>query len=94
MRSEQEKEEAREKVELKQLQDIEDIRFIMDNEKGRRFIFKLLCRARIYQCSFNGQSNQTIFNEGGRNQGLMLQSEIMTHAPGSYQLMLKENENA
>jgi hypothetical protein len=93
MPSDEVKEEAREKAKLRVLQETEDIRFVMSSAEGRRFMCKLLCRARIYQCSFTGQSNQTIFNEGGRNQGLMLQADIMTHAPGSYQLMMKENEN-
>lgn len=87
------KEEFRQEAENKRLQDIEDIRKVMSTEEGRRFVNKLLYRAGIFRCSFTGQSNQTIFNEGGRNQGLMLMNDVTTNAPGSYQLMLKENEN-
>lgn len=81
--------------ELRQLTEkqAQDIRDVMATEGGRRVIYKLLERAGLYRCSFNGQSNQTIFNEGGRNQGLMLLSDVTQHAPTSYQLMLKENNN-
>jgi hypothetical protein len=86
--------EARQKAErLATLQEIQDIEHVMGSKQGRRLISKLLKRAGIFRCSFNGQSNQTIFNEGGRNQGLQLLSEVSTHAPGSYQLMIKENDN-
>lgn len=81
--------------ELRQLTEkqAQDIRDVMATEGGRRVIYKLLERAGLYRCSFNGQSNQTIFNEGGRNQGLMLLSDVTQYAPTSYQLMLKENNN-
>jgi len=74
-------------------QEKQDIINIMSDESGRRFVHRILQRAGLFRCSFSGQSNQTIFNEGGRNQGLMILNEIMTHAPGSYQTMLKENSN-
>ena len=79
----------------KQLLDREkqDVINFMSTESGRRFVHRIIQRAGLFRCSFSGQSNQTIFNEGGRNQGLMILSEIMTHASGSYQLMLKENTN-
>ena len=84
---------AKSKEELRklELQEVDDIKFVMSDARGRRLIHKLLERAGIYRCSFNGQSNTTIFNEGGRNQGLQLLSEVSVHAPGSFQLMLKEN---
>lgn len=71
----------------------DDVRQIMSTEHGRRFIFKMLSRMGIYRCSFNGQSNTTIFNEGARNQGLMLLADVQTAAPGSYLTMIKENTN-
>ena len=75
------------------LSEDEDIKIVMSTPEGRRFVNKLLERAGIYRCSFNGQSNNTIFNEGGRNQGLMLLSDIQTAAPGSYATMLKEKND-
>ena len=74
-------------------QEREDIRAVMSTEQGRRVINKLIVRAGIYKTSFTGQSNQTIFNEGNRNQGLMLLTEVVRDAPGSYELMMKENSD-
>jgi exoribonuclease R len=84
---------SKEQIEQTRQQEVNDIREVMGTEAGRRVVYKLLDRAGIYRCSFAGQSNQTIFNEGGRNQGLMLLSDVTQHAPNSYQQMLKENDN-
>ncbi len=70
-----------------------DVKHIMSTEQGRRFVHMIIIRAGIFKCSFTGQSNATIFNEGGRNQGLMLLNDIKQHAPGSFELMEKENRN-
>lgn len=82
-----------EQQKLKLAQEQQDIVAVMSTEAGRRVMHRLLTRAGIYRCSFNGQSNATIFNEGARNQGLMLLAEIQSAAPGSYLTMIKENGN-
>jgi len=84
---------TKEQIKLLEDQEESDIKYVMSDEAGRRFVYGILDRCGLYRCSFNGQSNQTIFNEGGRNQGLMLLSKVTRCAPGSYQLMLKENDN-
>jgi len=83
------KQEQRDRLE----QEKQDIVEVMSTPAGRRLVSKLLRRSGIYQCSFNGQSNATIFNEGARNQGLQLLAEVQLAAPGSYLTMLKENTN-
>lgn len=88
-----EKAEITQQQKNQRLSENEDIKMVMSTAEGRRFVNKLLERAGIYRCSFNGQSNNTIFNEGGRNQGLMLLSDIQTAAPGSYATMLKEKKD-
>lgn len=75
------------------LAEVEDMKEVMSSSQGRRVIWKLLTRAGIYNCSFTGQSNGTIFNEGGRNQGLMLLADVQIAAPGSYLTMMKECNN-
>jgi hypothetical protein len=84
---------TREEVANLQQRDANDVREVMSTEAGRRFVYRLIDRAGVYRCSFNGQSNSTIFNEGGRNQGLMLLTDITVNAPGAYQQMLKENND-
>ena len=44
----------------------------------------------VYRTSMTG-SSQTFFNEGQRNVGLMLQDQVLTHAPESYFAMLMES---
>jgi hypothetical protein len=90
------KEQVRENQKQRDLEkdrDQADFREVMRTEAGRRVIHRLLERAGIYRSSFTGQSNQTIFNEGNRNQGLQLLSDVMAFAPGSYELMMKENRD-
>ena len=87
---------AKTKEEIKHLslQDMDDLLFVMGDPRGRRFIQKLLTRSGLYRCSFNGQSNQTIFNEGARNQGLQLLSEVSDDRVEAFRdLMLKENKD-
>jgi hypothetical protein len=90
--------ERRKKEEQKQqririAQDKDDIHYVMSDERGRRFVSKLLLRAGIHACSFSGQSNGTIFNEGARNEGLKLLYDIKTHTPGFYLTLIKEEMN-
>ncbi len=85
--------ERRRQDKIKTDQEKQDVVEVMNTASGRRLVYKLLSRAGIYRCSFNGQSNGTIFAEGGRNQGLMLLADVQTFAPGSYLIMLKENGN-
>ena len=73
--------------------EMEDIRAVMSTPGGRRYMFKLLERSGLNRVSFTGQSNSTIFNEGGRNQGLQLKSDLRQAAPGSYATMMKENDD-
>lgn len=83
--------EKRQQERNKVLQEKQDLVDVMSTPAGRRLMHKILARTGIYRCSFNGQSNATIFAEGGRNQGLMLLADIQTVAPGSYLKMLEEN---
>lgn len=54
-------------------------------------MWRVLEMAGVYRSSFTGNST-TFFNEGMRNIGLMLISEIHAVAPEGYAQMLKENK--
>lgn len=71
-----------------------DIQAVMRMESGRRFVSRILGRARLYETSFAGASNQTIFNEGMRNLGLTILSEIDEACPQYVLDMMKEEQNA
>lgn len=68
----------------------DDFRWLMADKRGRRIMWRLLERTRVYQSSFTGNS-QTFFNEGTRNVGLMLISDIQKHCPEQFVVMLKEH---
>lgn len=71
-----------------------DLRFIMDDERGRRFMWGLLSRCGIYRNSYlagRGVPEATAFYEGERNIGLQLIAEVMAAAPRAYEAMQKEN---
>jgi len=86
------KEDLKKTSALKQKIEIEDLKWVMSNKRGRRFAWRLLDRAGIYRTSFTGNST-TFFNEGMRNIGLMLVADIHEACPEAYALMIKENRN-
>lgn len=73
-------------------QEIKDLKELLDNPAFRRFIWRMLTRFGLFRASFTGNS-QTFFNEGRRNEGLWLLSEIANADPkGMATLMTENNE--
>jgi hypothetical protein len=79
-------------AQLQRIKKIEedDFRWLMADKRGRRIMWRLLEKTRVYQSSFTGNS-QTFFHEGTRNVGLMLISDIQKHCPEQFVVMLKEH---
>lgn len=75
--------------ELKARQEVEDLKWLMAHQSGRRYVAKLLEITGIYRSSFTGNS-ETFFREGQRNVGLRIVGEIHEHCPDAYVKMLKE----
>lgn len=73
-------------------QALEDLRALLREKQGRRFLWGLLARCDIYHQSFSGDVNWSLFNEGKRSVGLRLLKDIIAAAPGDYALMVKENQ--
>jgi len=71
----------------------EEWRQLMATEYGRNIVRRLLAFSGVKQQCFNGQSNQTIFNDGKRCVGIYLESEVLQAAPGSYVTMIEESVN-
>lgn len=63
----------------------------MSTPSGRRFVWRQLQRAGVFRSSFTGNS-QTFFNEGQRNIGLMLLTDVHEFCPEQYIPMLKESK--
>lgn len=78
---------------IRAFHEAEDFKWVMSDAKGRRFIWGLLERAGIYRSSFAGDSENTIFNEGGRNQGLAIVDLIHEHCPELYMQMIAEKQD-
>lgn len=77
------------KAKRKQSQDNLDLLWVMSSPEGRRFIWRILEGAGLYKLSYTGNS-ETFFNEGQRNIGLKLLSELQKVTPNEYVKMTQE----
>ncbi len=89
----QEEEEEKQKLKKKLVNKAEQEAFVwlMNDKRGRRFIWKLLERTGVFTSSFTGNST-TFFNEGQRNVGLFLMALINDYAPDQYIVAMKERK--
>jgi hypothetical protein len=86
------KEDVTERAKLAAVDAGNDFKWLMSNKRGRRIIWRLLEKTGVFRTSFTGD-NATFFNEGQRNIGLMLISDIHEYCPEMYLTMLKERAN-
>lgn len=84
-------EEAKKKERNERNQEIEDIRFVLSDARGRRFFWRYLGECGVFKTSMTGNS-QTFFNEGMRNIGLKLLADLNEADPGAYIKMMNENK--
>lgn len=84
--------EAEERALLAAQIEIDDVKWLMSNKRGRRFVARLLERAGVWRLSFNTNALSMAFNEGTRNEGLRLLAQITAHCPDRYTEMLKESK--
>jgi hypothetical protein len=68
-----------------------DLKWLMSDARGRRFVWRLLEKSGMYRTSFTGNS-ETFFREGMRNFGIMLTSLINEHCPELYLAMVNESK--
>ncbi|MGP9420079.1 Bbp19 family protein [Ewingella sp. AOP9-I1-14] len=87
---EQLSEEAHKKAVERLKRDDQDIENVMSTVSGRRFVWKQLQETRVFQSTFAGDNNTTNFNEGQRNAGLRVFSDIMRVCPDMWLVMAKE----
>ncbi|HGV0271573.1 TPA: hypothetical protein ACNFRD_001445 [Citrobacter freundii] len=74
--------------------DIDDIKFVMGSEQGRRVIWSLLEKGKVFAPCFTGDSHLTAFNEGQRNLALALFQRVMAHCPEQYLKMAAESQES
>lgn len=71
-------------------QELEDLKWVMSDARGRRFMWRLLSQARVFHSSFTGESLSSAFNEGLRSAGLKHLADIHEACPQQYLVMMKE----
>jgi len=87
-------EARKERAMLESQKEADDIKWVMSNKRGRRFMYRQLERAGVWRISFNTNALAMAFNEGGRNEGLRLIALLTTHCMDRYTEMLGEkNDN-
>lgn len=69
--------------------ELSDFRAMMQLEEGRRFIWRLLETSGFQKSSFTG-NNETFFNEGMRNIGLIVWADLNESSSDLYVQMLQE----
>lgn len=71
-----------------------DLRHVLSTPRGRRFVWRVLAMARIYEQSFTGDALTTAFNEGRRAVGNQLLAELNDTDPDAFVAMLREQRAA
>ena len=84
------KSELEAKQQLLAQRDIDDIQFVMNSEQGRRVVWSLLEKGKVFATCFTGDSHLTAFNEGQRNLALALFQRVMAHCQDQYLTMAAE----
>ncbi len=69
--------------------EVADVRFLLGTQQGRRYVWRHLTNAGIFETSFTGNST-TFFNEGKRAVGLKMLAEVMEANPEAYVVMMSE----
>lgn len=72
--------------------EIADLKWLMSNKRGRRFVYRLLERAGVWRLSFNTNALSMAFAEGTRNEGLRLMALVTEHCLDRYAEMLQEQK--
>lgn len=78
------------KADLQRQREMDDLSFTLADPRGRRLLWRILARAGVHRSTFNINSLVMAHNEGGRNLGLWLESEIEAANPGAFLEMLRE----
>ena len=73
--------------------ELDDMAALLATKGGRRIIWRYLDKCGVFRTSMTGNS-QTFFNEGMRNIGLMLLTDINEADPMAYVTMMQEHSEA
>jgi hypothetical protein len=71
----------------------EDLRWVLSDPRGRRFLWELLGRCGLYRLSYEHSGSATMFKEGERNVGLTLLGRITEVDHAAYLLAQEEAQD-
>jgi hypothetical protein len=75
---------------LAQQTEMDDVKWLMSNKRGRRIVWRQLEQAGVFQLSFNATAMVMAFNEGRRSEGLRVLAQIHKSCPEQYVTMMQE----
>lgn len=70
-------------------QEIEDLRILLAQPEGRRFVARMLRVTRVFHDSFTGNS-ATFYNEGRRAVGTEIMADVARADPDQFASLLRE----
>lgn len=79
---------------LKQQIEVDDLKWLMADKHGRRFVWRVLEKSRVFANAFAGDAALTAFRCGEQNIGQWLLAELHLFCPEKYQAMVRENSKA
>lgn len=68
----------------------DDLKWVLSDPRGRRFLWELLGRCGLYRLSYEHSGSATMFKEGERNVGLTLLGRITEVDHAAYLLAQQE----
>jgi hypothetical protein len=84
------REEEQQRRDLAHKQEIDDFKWLMADQRGRRIVWRQLAAAGVFQSSFDPTAMNMAFNEGRRSEGLRLLAQVHELCPDLYVTMMKE----
>jgi hypothetical protein len=81
-------------VKLDSEADDADFAWLMSGPRGRRFVRRLLERARVFQTSFHPNTMQMSLQEGEKQMGYWILGMIERLCPEDYHTMMQEKRSA
>lgn len=83
--------EQEKEFKIQRMTQLDDMRWVLSNIKGRRVIWRFLALCRVFRESYVPKdANHTAFQEGKRDIGLRLLHEIQSANPKAYSQMEDE----
>lgn len=89
--AEQREADRKERDKLAGEREVEDLKWLMSDKRGRRIMWQLLAFTGVFRQPFTGNS-ETFFRCGMMNVGQKYIGDINEHAPERYNQMVTENK--